>query len=353
MNARERMLAAMDRKPVDRIPTDIWYTPEVHQKLSDHFGSFEAAQEALHIDGIASVISENFCPPLPPTDPDEMIDYWSIRRRRVAHGTGAYYEQSTFPLAKAKTVEDLDRYDWPQADWFDYKGMRAAVEQAHEHHAVRCGYMAPLYLHNQLRGLELSLMDPYEDADLTRHLLDRLCGFYYEHHVRIFETCDGLIDLAQVTDDLGTQTGSLLSPDVWRQFYKPHVQRFIDLCHAFGIRVFHHDDGAIRDFLPDLVEMGIDVLNPIQWRCPGMDMAELKRDFGDRIAFHGAIDNQQTLARGTPDEVRAEVRRAIDELACDGTGYVVAPCHNLQPVTSVENIIAMYDEAHQYGRRER
>ena len=109
-------------------------------------------------------------------------------------------------------------------------------------------------------------------------------------------------------------------------------------------------DLAIRPFLPDLVEMGIDILNPIQSLCPGMEMEGLKRDFGRSLCFHGGIDNQQIMPFGTPDEVRAEVRRAIDTLAGDGTGYIVAPCHNLQVASPVENIIAMYDEAWRYGK---
>ena len=95
--------------------------------------------------------------------------------------------------------------------------------------------------------------------------------------------------------------------------------------------------------------MGIDVLNPIQWRCPGMEIEALKRDFGGSMCFHGGIDNQQTLPFGSAADVRAEVRRCIDVLAADGTGYVVAPCHNIQANTPVENILAMYDEAHEYG----
>ena len=109
-------------------------------------------------------------------------------------------------------------------------------------------------------------------------------------------------------------------------------------------------DGSIRAFLPSLVDMGIDILNPVQWTCADMDMAELKREFGHKIAFHGAVDNQQILPFGTPEEVRAEVRHCIDALASDGTGYMLAPCHNLQAVSPVENIIAMYDEAWNYGK---
>jgi uroporphyrinogen decarboxylase len=289
-------------------------------------------------------------PGLPAVPAHEQADCWGMRYRAVDYGTGVYYEQFFYPLADARTIDELEAYAWPRADWYDCSSMRAQAEAARQTHAVQCGYMAPFFFHMKLRGLENCLTDPLEDPEFTRHLLHRLCEFFCEHHRRMFEAAEGLIDVAQVTDDLGTQTGPMISLDIFREFYRPHMQRFIDLCHAFGIAVFHHDDGAIRMFLPDLTEMGIDILNPIQWRCPGMEPEGLKRDFGRRLCFHGAIDNQQTLPHGTPEDVRAEVRRMIDVLASDKTGYILAPCHNLQPVTSVENIIAMYDEAWNYGR---
>jgi uroporphyrinogen decarboxylase len=275
---------------------------------------------------------------------------WGIHIRPVAYETGVYHEQSFYPLAHAESIDDLEAYRWPCADWFDYSRMRAAAEREHETRAVQCGYMVPFFLHNKLRGFEESLADVLERPGFTHHLLTRLSDFLYDHHRRMFEACDGLIDVAQVTDDLGGQTGPLMSLEVYREFYAPHHKRFIDLCHEFGISVLHHNDGGIRMFLPDLVEMGIDILNPVQWRCPGMDMAGLKRDFGGRICFHGAVDNQEVLPFGSTDDVRAEVRHCIDSLASDGTGYILAPCHNIQPNTPVENIMAMYDEARSYGR---
>jgi len=215
---------------------------------------------------------------------------------------------------------------------------------------VQCGYMAPFYFHNLLRGLEQSLIDPLLDPEFTHYLVGRISDFFYAQHRRMFESCEGLIDVAQVTDDLGSQTGPLISMELYKEFYAPHHKRFIDLCHEFGVKVFHHDDGSCRPFLPLLMEMGIDILNPIQWTCPGMDMKELKAEFGRKICFHGAIENQRILPFGTPEEVRAEVRHCIDALASDGTGYILAPCHNLQVVSPVENIIAMYDEAWKYGK---
>ncbi|MHB9023250.1 MAG: uroporphyrinogen decarboxylase family protein [Armatimonadota bacterium] len=350
MNARERMLAAIRHQKPDRIPTDIWATGEVWAKLRGHFGDDADIGALLHIDGMAGVGPAYIGPPLPEMPAGESVDYWGLRFRNIDYGTGSYAEQSFYPLVSAQTIDDLERYAWPQADWFDFSGLRARAKAAGETRVVMAGYMAPFFYHNLLRGLETSLMDPHDDPAFTHHLLRRISDFFYEYHLRLFESADGCIDIAQVTDDYGSQTGLLISKETFDAFYRPHLQRFIDLCHGFGITVFHHDDGAIRPLLPDLVAMGIDILNPVQAVCPGMEMTGLKRDFGERLCFHGGIDNQEILPFGTPQQVRAAVREAIDALAGDGTGYILAPCHNLQAVTPVENIIAMYDEAWNYGR---
>ena len=348
MNSRERILAAMDRKPVDRVPTDIWAVPEIRAKLTDRFGDDYA--DALHIDGFAGAGPEYIGPPLPETGPDETIDYWGVRRKRIEYATGEYFEMSHSPLADCETIDDLERYAWPEADWFDWANMPAAAAKGREKQAVQVGYMAPFTYHIYLRGLESALTDPLIKPDFTRHLLGRLCGFMLAHHRRMFEACEGLIDVTQVTDDYGMQTGPIMGLETFRTFYRPHLERLAALAREFGIRVFHHDDGAMADFLPDLVEIGIDVLNPIQWRCPGMEIEALKRDFGGELCFHGGVDNQQTLPFGSEEDVRAEVRRLIDVLAADRTGYILAPCHNIQANTPIENILAMYDEAHRYGR---
>lgn len=350
MNSRERILAAIDHQPVDRIPTDIWATPEVWKKLNDHFGPGVDVCEVLHIDCMGWIGADYIGPVTIPPE-GESANYWGMRYRKCDYESGSYDEQIHCPLAGARSIKDLDRYAWPQADWFDYGKMSEKAALILPRKAVKCGYMALFYFHNQLRGLEQSLIDPLEDPEFTHELLNRISKFFYEHHRRMFQAANNQIDIAEVTDDFGNQTGPMISLNVFREFYKPHMKRFIDLCHEFKIKVFHHDDGSCRMFIPDLVEMGIDILNPIQWTCPGMDMAELKRDFGKRLCFHGAIENQRILPFGTSDEVRAEVRHCIDALASDGTGYILASCHNIQPVSPIENIIAMYDEAWKYGKR--
>lgn len=350
VNSRERMLAVLNHETPDRVPTDIWAVGEVWAALRAHFGEGADLHAALHIDGFAGVGPTYIGPALPAVGEGETVDFWGIRSKPISFGGGEYYEQSHYPLAGAETIDDLEAYAWPSADWFDYSGMADAARRGRQTQLVQWGYMAPLTYHIYLRGLENALMDPLVAPEFTHHLLNRLGEFFCEHHRRGFEACEGLIDVTQVTDDYGMQTGPIMSLETFRAFYRPQDQRFIDLAREFGVTVFHHDDGAIRLFIPDLVEMGIDILNPIQWRCPGMEMAGLKRDFGAALVFHGGIDNQQTLPFGSAADVRAEVRLAIDTLADDRTGYVLAPCHNIQANTPIENILALYDEAHQYGR---
>ena len=349
MTSRERMMAAMTHQPMDRVPLDIWAVGEVWDKLRAHFGEGVDIGQALGIDGFSGS-SLNYVGPKPADlGPDEFEDMWGLRFRKQHYNGGEYWEIYHNPLAAAQTIDDLEAYRWPRLDWWDFTDVREQAKQAHAAKPLMLGYMAPLTYHLYLRGQENCMTDPLLDAEFTRHFLNRLCEYNYELHRRHLEAVAPYVDLVQVTDDLGMQTGPILSVATWREFYKPWTEKFCKLGHEFGCKVFHHDDGAIREFLPDLIAIGVNVLNPIQWPCPGMDQAGLKRDFGDALCFHGAMDNQRTMPFGTVEEVRAEVRYNIDVLASDKTGFILAPCHNMQANTPVENILAMYDEARTYG----
>ena len=255
---------------------------------------------------------------------------------------GLYEEQVVYPLEQAETIADLEAFPWPSPDWYDYSRL-PGLARLYPDRAIMCGYTAVFYWHNKLRGLEQSLIDPLDKPEFTHFLLKKISDFFTTYHRRCFEAAPGLIDITQVTDDFGSQTGLLISPRVFDTFYRQPVQRGIDLAHAYHLRIFHHDDGDCRQLLPLLADMGINVLNPIQWRCGYWDLNELKDYLGSRICFHGGVDNQQTLPFGTPDEVRAEVQWLKHTLGKDGTGYIIAPCHNIQANTPLENIFALYE----------
>lgn len=303
--------------------------------------------ERLDVDGILMVMPPYIGPPLATTG---AISYneWGMGSRRQAYAGGVYNEQVIYPLAAAETIADLEAYRWPDPDWYDYAALPALAERCGGR-AICCGYTAPFYYHNMLRGLEESLMDPILRPEFTHHLIARISDFFTEFHRRCFSALHGAADMTQVTDDFGSQRSLLISPQVFERFYRTPLQRAIDLAKEYGLLVFHHDDGDMRPLLPRLVEMGIDILNPIQWRCGDWDLAALKAEVGDRICFHSGVDNQHTLPTGRPADVRTEVRRLVQTLASDGTGFILGPCHNLQAITPIENIIAMYEAAREYG----
>jgi uroporphyrinogen decarboxylase len=349
----------------------MWATEEVQERLLEHFGieagkghsessiglnggrlsrgveGILALWDAMDIDGILEVR-----PPCTrkPRSSEGSVSFteWGFGYKTSEYGSGAYEEQVVYPLAAIETVEEAEAWEWPDPDWYDYSELPSLIDRCGGR-AVSCGYTALFTFHNYLRGLELSLIDPVLNPELTRYIVERLSDFFSEYHRRCFEAAGGRLDFTQVTDDWGSQNGLIASPDIFREFYKPAMQRGINLAKDFDIRVFHHNDGDMRPLLPELVDMGIDILNPIQWRCGDWNLKDLKDRFGNRVSFHSAVDNQETLPSGTADDVRKQVRELLETLGSDGTGFILGPCHNLQPNTATENILALYSAARDSG----
>jgi uroporphyrinogen decarboxylase len=273
---------------------------------------------------------------------------WGIAYRSVSYGAGVYREPVVHPLAEAETPADVNAHRWPSCDEFDYAAITRAVERHDGYRAIHAGCYEPFLLYGYLRGLQTSMEDLALRPEIADAILGHIFDFYYEHHRRIFEAGRGRIDLTFVAEDLGSQTGPLMSLSMYRRFLLPNQIKMADLARSFGVHVMYHTDGAARVFLRDLIDrVGIEILNPIQWRCPGMEREGLVADFGGRIVFHGSIDNQQTLPFGTVDDVIREVRESA--AIYRGARWICAPCHNLQPVTPTENIVAMYEAIHEFG----
>ena len=191
-------------------------------------------------------------------------------------------------------------------------------------------------------------MDLILNPEIVHYCLDQLFDLAYQNTLRIYEAIPGRVLITYVAEDMGSQQSLLFSPAQIHEFLIPRMRRIMDLAHSAGAYVFHHSDGAVRPIIPDMIAAGIDVLNPIQWRCRGMDREGLKRDFGDRLVFHGGVDNQYTLAFGTVDEVAREVADNLRILGAGG-GYILAPCHNIQAVSPAENIVTMYETCYALG----
>ena len=345
MTGRERWLAvATGRKP-DRVPMDLWSTDEVRERLRRYLGVATDGEvhRRLHVDRPVIVDPPYSGPPLPAHE-----DLWGVRFRDMPYGAGVYREVSRSPLAAFETVEEIEAgYVWPSADLYDY-GALAGQAAGCDERPVQYSLMNVYALYTRLRGIEQAFVDYAVNQDIVLYCMEKTVAHYHVRATRVLETLAGRVDFAWISNDMGSQENLLFSPDTMRRLFLPGIRRMAALGQQAGAVVALHSDGAIRKAIPDLIDAGIRMLNPVQWRCKGMDRAGLAADFGSRLVFHGGVDNQVTLARGTASDVRREVRENIGIFA---PGYVLAPCHNLQPVGRIENVVALYDEGYEAGRQ--
>jgi uroporphyrinogen decarboxylase len=329
----------------DRIPCDYWGTDEITWRLKRDLGCTTDRQlwETLGVDKLVQ---------LTPTHPratentwhlQSFFSVWHIGTRKVPYsdGLGFYEEAVEHPLADANSVRDIEQFDWPDPGEWDVSGLRAQAADWSDY-PLLAGGCEMFYLYCRLRGMERSLEDLISEPVIADCIVEHIAAFDLALTTRILDAVGDQLLLSYVAEDLGTQSSLLMSPHLFRRFLKPHMLRMIELVHSRGVRVFHHDDGAIRPLIPELIDMGIDLLNPVQWRCRGMEREGLAKDFGARIVFHGAVDNQQTLPYGAADEVRREVQENM-RIFGGARGYIVAPCHNLQANTPTANVVALYD----------
>ena len=269
---------------------------------------------------------------------------WGVPLKEIQAGEARYSEFESAPMANYDTPASLADYPWwPQVDRFNYAAAAAQARRAAQQFAVIGPWVSHFEIYCQLRGLEQSMIDLFEAPELVEAILDRIEAIQTEMMRRYFAFAGQSLDLVFISDDIAGQTSLLMSPKLWQRHLQPRLKRWCDLIHAHGLRVFYHTDGAARPLLGPILDCGVDVLNPIQHVCPGMDLAELKHEFGRRVIFHGAVDNQFALPHGTPDEVRQEVRRCLETLGADREGFICCSCHNVQAGTPLENILAMIE----------
>ncbi|MBD3292944.1 MAG: uroporphyrinogen-III decarboxylase-like protein [Armatimonadia bacterium] len=345
MTPRERWLAVLNGEDFDRFPLDYRATPEVNEQLVEYMGASGMAEvrERLHISPVMGVGGRYVGPELEP-----MKDVFGIGYEMMDYGTGVYREAVYHPLAEYTSVEEIEgNYTWPEPDWWTYDHIPEQLE-GKEEWVIQGGHYEQFATYKWLRGVEQGYADHVENPEMLRYCMQKLADIAYSNSERTFEAAGGRVIWTWVAEDFGTQEGLLISPAMIREFHYPHIKRLCGLAHDYGVFAFHHSDGAVRDNIPQMIEAGIDVLDPVQWRCRGMEREGLKRDFGDRIGFHGAMDNQQTVPFGTVEDVRQEVRDNFRILG-EGGGYILGPCHNIQPVTPMENVVAIYETGYEEG----
>ena len=354
MHSRDRVCAAIHFHAPDRIPLGFSANPPTLSRLYHDFGIADLRHllQRLHVDivDLRGVVEPRWRGPMPPERelPGGMTEnYWGWRTKRTQTPSGEENCYCDFVLERCDTIEVMARHHWPQLDWFDFSDFIERLEPWHDFAVMASG--ASVWQHATfLRGLDQLLMDLLAEPELVEFLLDKFTDFYLAYFDRLLTAAHGRIDILRIADDLGMQDRLLMSRELIDQFIAPRLRRLVEMAHSHGVPVMFHSCGAVVPLIDRLIEVGIDILDPVQVTARGMNPELLKENFGSRICFHGSIDTQHLLPHGTPDQVRANVLEMLDILS-PGGGFILAPSHILQTDVPTANILALYETAFAYG----
>ncbi len=342
MDARTRVYAALRRQPADRIPIFMWFHPATARHLAESLEiPVSRVGEAMGNDIVQTWVNNNYAMEgiVHEHDGEGHTDAWGIRWVKQY-----YFNQIVhFPLAGASREAVLAyRFPYDQAE-----ALLALMEPVIAHAGDRfigCDVSPCVFeMYWRLRGMADALADMAADPDLAWTMFGRCADFAIALGAAACRRFP--LDWYWTGDDIASQTGMMMHPRTWRTQIKPHLARVFAVGKAAGLPVAYHCCGALRPIIPDLIEIGMDVLNPVQSNCPGMDPLDLKREFGRHITFMGGVDTQELLPHGTAAEVRRATGRLIEGMTADGGGYILAASHTVPPETPDENIFAMYEAA--------
>ncbi len=362
MTCRERALMGVRHQEPDRIPIDNWMVPEIQKKTMEYFGC-DSYEELLGFLGVdfrnnygPSYVGQSF-----KKHPDGTVeDLWGVKRKTVVYGKGtshqgSYSEVAESPLEKMKTLAEIEKYDhWASPDWWDYSKVKADCMVYHPQYCVinvgdrldRTSQLKPMMY---LRGIQQIFIDMVMNPAIVEYIRNRIIEYFVEYNHRVFKSVEGEIDIFMMGDDIGVQSGPMISLDMWRKYFKKAFKTYIDIAHQYKIPVMYHSCGDVKQFIPDFIECGLDILQSLQPKATNMDIKKLKQEFGKDITFQGGMDIQHVLPLGKPDDVKAMAKYALDS-AKKGGGYIICTAHNIQVDTPIENVVALFEAYHEYGK---
>jgi uroporphyrinogen decarboxylase len=351
MTSRERVLTALRRQVPDRVPKNFGWTEPVLALIRSKIGAGDPYEffrhDTRHVVPRPSAHPGDFAPYFAGLNlpPDTRIDEWGMAE---IPDPGVHYTTYVHPMARLTSADEIETYPWPDST--------AAYRWAHVAGEVKDWHVRGMAIEAWLectiferawymRSMDALLTDFAENPEFANALLDRIteesCG-----RAALFARAD--VDVLALGDDVAMQTGMMLGPATWRRWLKPRLARVIAAAKTIkpDVLIRYHSDGDCRAIIPELIEIGVDVLNPVQPVC--MDPAEVKREYGDRLAFWGTMGTQTTMPFGTPADVAAVVRERVATVGAGG-GLFLAPTHVLQPDVPWENIVAFVDAVEKYG----
>ena len=375
MDHRERVALALEHKEPDKVPIDLGGpVSSIHRvaydKLAKRLGVKVEIEVADKIQQLAKLdesilrildvdfrhcsLSRGFFSGAEdrfddPSGRPYFIDAWGIKWGKNPY----YYDMIAHPLENL-SIDDLGAFPWPDPeDPTRYQGLREEVKNVYEttDYALvadpifggifECAWW--------LRGFEKFNVDMYKNPDFAEALLDKVLALYMGFYNRYLDQVGDYVQVVELGDDVGAQNGPIMSPNLLRKYIKPRWKKLYDLIHTkTKAKIFHHSCGSIYPFIPDLIEAGVNILNPLQPLAANMDIGKIKQQFGDKLTLHGGVDIQRVLPLGTPNDVVEEVKRVIRSAAQDG-GYIIAGAHNIQADTPEDNIVTLLEAARKFG----
>ncbi|MCL1830083.1 MAG: hypothetical protein FWG21_01490 [Oscillospiraceae bacterium] len=346
MTSKERFRSAMEYSGYDRPPARYYACPEITADLLKRYNLKDelALREKLGCDF-------RFVDPPYIGPPRRFFDYggladglWGEKYEMLefGDGDGEYRESVLQPYKDMTSVEEMSIYPLPSTDWYDYTTIKQQCEEFSDYVLWVGGTSVPDFINGicRVRGVEQTLMDIATEDPVFIRLLDMFEEFFYDKTKRTLDAGGGKVDVLNIGDDLGTQNGLLISPGSFDRLFAPRLKRFIDLAHAYGAYAMMHSCGSVYGLIPRLIDIGLDILEVVQIDAKDMDIDKMHSEFYEKICFCGSMSVQSTLPFGSVDEVIYEVNKR-KELFKDG-GMVIAPTHQIQVGTPLENIEAMY-----------
>jgi len=353
MTSRERVNIALSHKEPDRVPIGYVATPEVNDSLKKYLNidNDEKLLKRLGVDYRWVTPGYN--------GPEDLLfgdcwdipgkDIWGVERKNVSNAYGTYREISKYPLKDIKNVNELEDYPWPKVEWLDFSSIKDQIDRLDrdEEYWIILNAMSGSVFEMSwyMRGMEQFLIDLLINPEIATGIIKKLYQFAIEAINGSVKATNGRIDMIFFADDVASQEGMLISVDTWRKMIKPWHMRFYKKAHELGAKTAYHSCGSIEPIIEDLIEIGLDVLNPLQFSARGYPSPEkLKKKYGKRLCFLGGMDIQTILPFYSPERIKEETERLIRILGKDG-GYIIQATHNIQPDAPPENIIAMHDAA--------
>jgi len=375
MTPRERVRTALNHQEPDRVPVALGgsanhLTEQRFELLEQHFNTERIPRRTLvgfyttpdynpvldklgtdfryiHIRPPANYISNSLI-----GDFEQFTDEWGLTHRIM----GGYYDMHGAPLGEDLTRDKIDSFPWPDPyDPVRLEGVQEEVEDLFNNTNYSIVAHRPVYgnlweFARLMVGMENALMMTILDLDLFDYLIGKIAEVLDGFYESFLGVVGPYVDVVEMAEDLGTNSGPMFDPSVYTKVIKPRHKRSIEMYKklAPNAKVMLHCDGAIRKFMPDLIDAGFDILNPIEGHLPGMDPVDLKKDFGNEMTFQGGVDVKNVLNHGTIEDVKKEVRLRIEQMAVGG-GYVLAPAHNFSNDIPLENMLAFFEAGQDLG----